>query len=140
MKLSIMALVSAFLLFGLVTVGVAQTNPPADTSSPSATAPGRDAAKPSTEPAKPSVDIKGEVKTDNRDATIDARSGRSDRRDDVSALPRSTTTVERQTIFGLSPTVALIVGGALLLVVILAIVALGRGGSSDVYVDRDRRM
>jgi len=138
MKLSITALVSAFLLFGLVTTGVAQTNPSTGTTPPSATAPGNEAAKPSTEPARPSADIKGEVKSDNRDTTIDVRSGRSGQRDEGSALPRSA--VEQRSVFGMSPTVAIIAGAAILLIVILAIVALGRGGSTDVYLDRDRRV
>jgi hypothetical protein len=44
---------------------------------------------------------------------------------DGSALPRSTT-VERTTIFGLSPTATILIGAALLIVVILAIVAMTR--------------
>jgi len=135
MKLSIIALISVFALFGLVTLGTAQTSPPSDTAPPAQSAPSSgDAAKPSDG----STEIKGEVKTDNRNTTIDVRSGRPEQRDDASALPR--TSGERGTIFGMTPTLAIIAGGALLLVVILAIVALGRGGSSDVYVDRDRRM
>ena len=136
MKLSIIALISVFALFGLVTLGTAQTSPPSDTAPPAQSAPSSgDAAKPSDG----STEIKGEVKTDNRNTTIDVRSGRPEQRDDASALPR-TSSGERGTIFGMTPTLAIIAGGALLLVVILAIVALGRGGSSDVYVDRDRRM
>jgi hypothetical protein len=135
MKLSISALISAVFLFGLVTMGVAQTNPPPSdpSSSPSKAAP-----SPSSEPAKPSSDVKADVKTDNRSTTVESRSDSSGRSDGGSALPRAAT--ERSAIFGLSPTAAILVGGALLLIVILAIVALGRGGSTDIYVDRDRRM
>jgi hypothetical protein len=138
MKLSISALISAVFLFGLVTMGVAQTNPPPSdpSSSPSKAAPS--APSPSSEPAKPSSDVKADVKTDNRSTTVESRSDSSGRSDGGSALPRAAT--ERSAIFGLSPTAAILVGGALLLIVILAIVALGRGGSTDIYVDRDRRM
>jgi hypothetical protein len=59
-----------------------------------------------------------------------------DRRDDGgSALPRSAVT-ERTTIFGLSPTAAVLIAAALLLVVILAIVAMTR--SNDNYIDQRR--
>jgi hypothetical protein len=59
-----------------------------------------------------------------------------DRRDDgASALPRSTMS-ERTTIFGLSPTAAVLIAAALLLVVILAIVAMTR--SNDNYIDQRR--
>ena len=60
-----------------------------------------------------------------------------DRRDDgASALPRSSVS-ERTTIFGLSPTAAVLIAAALLLVVILAIVAMTR--SNGDYID-NRRM
>jgi hypothetical protein len=59
------------------------------------------------------------------------------RRDDgASALPRSLVT-ERTTIFGLSPTAAVLIAAALLLVVVLAIVAMTR--SNGDYID-NRRM
>jgi hypothetical protein len=40
--------------------------------------------------------------------------------------------VERTTIFGLSPTAAVFIAAALLLVVILAIVAMTRGNDGDI--------
>lgn len=59
------------------------------------------------------------------------------RRDDgASALPRSSVS-ERTTIFGLSPTAAVLIAAALLLVVVLAIVAMTR--SNGDYID-NRRM
>jgi hypothetical protein len=60
------------------------------------------------------------------------------RRDDsgASALPRSSVS-ERTTIFGLSPTAAVLIAAALLLVVVLAIVAMTRSNSD--YID-NRRM
>jgi hypothetical protein len=64
-------------------------------------------------------------------------SATTERRDDgASALPRSAVT-ERTTIFGLSPTAAVLIAAALLLVVVLAIVAMTR--SSGDYID-NRRM
>jgi hypothetical protein len=58
------------------------------------------------------------------------------RRDDgASALPRSSVT-ERTTIFGLSPTAAVLIAAALLLVVVLAIVAMTR--SNGDYIDNRR--
>ena len=59
-----------------------------------------------------------------------------ERRDDgAAALPRAAVT-ERATIFGLSPTAAVLIAAALLLVVILAIVAMTR--SNDSYIDQRR--
>jgi hypothetical protein len=58
------------------------------------------------------------------------------RRDDgASALPRSSVS-ERTTIFGLSPTAAVLIAAALLLVVVLAIVAMTR--SNGDYIDNRR--
>jgi len=136
MKRSITAFIGVFVFFALVTSGFAQGASSTDTSSPSAatpspSAPAPSSPTPSNEPTKPS----GDMKADQRSGDTSAR---SDRRDEGSALPR-TAVVERTTIFGLSSTAAIIAGAALLLVVILAIVALGRGGS-DVYIDRDRRI
>jgi hypothetical protein len=45
---------------------------------------------------------------------------------------------ERTTIFGLSPSAALVIAAALLVVVILAIVAMTRTG--DTYIDTNRRV
>jgi hypothetical protein len=146
MKLAISALISALFVFGLVATGMAQTDmspkqPPSPSSAPSSapSAPSGSAA-PSSDSgsAASSPDVKADVKTDKRSTTVESRPDSSGRSDGGSALPRAAA--DRGSVFGLSPTAAIIVGGALLLVVILAIVALGRGGSSDVYVDRDRRM
>lgn len=54
---------------------------------------------------------------------------------DGSALPRSTS-VERTTIFGLSPTATILIGAALLIVVILAIVAMTRTTDTRVQPPR----
>lgn len=52
------------------------------------------------------------------------------------ALPRAAT--DQTTIFGLTPTAAVILAAALLMVVILAIIAMTR--SSDTYIDTNRRL
>ena len=59
-------------------------------------------------------------------------SGAAITNDDGSALPRAATG-ERTTIFGLSPTAAVMIAAALLVVVILAIVAMTRSG--DTYIE-----
>jgi hypothetical protein len=66
----------------------------------------------------------------------DVRSGR--RSDDSgSALPRSS---ESTRVFGMNPTAAVLLAGAILVVVILAIVAMTRGAASDTRIDIDRRL
>jgi len=60
--------------------------------------------------------------------------------DTASASPRSGS--ESRRIFGLEPTAAILIGAAILLVVILALVAMARGGSETVShtdIDLDRR-
>ena len=57
-----------------------------------------------------------------------------------SASPRTSTTDRR--FFGLEPTAAILIGAAILLVVILALVAMARGSSDTVShtdIDVDRR-
>ena len=84
--------------------------------------------------------IRGEFKVEGTDKPAANPSGpsvgRDDGRNDGSALPRSAAT-GRTGIFGLSPTAAAIVGAAVLLVVILAIVAMTRSGPT--YVERSDR-
>lgn len=93
---------------------------PAD-KAPDAKAPDASTSAPKAPDAKVDVDVKT----------------RADRSDDAAgaASPR-TGGAERTGFFGLSPTAAIIVSVAVLLVVILAIVAMtnSRGGT---YVDRD---
>jgi hypothetical protein len=74
------------------------------------------------------------VNINKRDETA-----KSDGRDDGgSALPRGAAS-DRTTIFGLSPTAAVILAAALLVVVILSIVAMTRSGETT-YIERDRRL
>lgn len=131
---SLIALVSGFALLGAVAAASAQAPAPSPSTSPA----------PAVTPApaeKPAPDVRADIKTEGRDTTIQSRSiDRRDRSDSPSALPRATA--DRSTVFGLSPTAAIVMGGALLLIVILAIVAMGRGSSTTTYVDpdRDRRL
>jgi hypothetical protein len=71
------------------------------------------------------------------DVRPDNRAGSSG---DVSASPRTTT--ESRRIFGLEPTAAVLIAAAILVVVVLALVAMTRGGSDAVShtdIDLDRR-
>jgi cobalamin biosynthesis Mg chelatase CobN len=76
-----------------------------------------------TKPAPPSGSASGSVGTEAR------------RDDGDSALPRASVS-ERTTIFGLSPTAAVLIAAALLIVVVLAIVAMTR--STGDYIDQRR--
>ena len=81
---------------------------------------------------------KGQVDVDRKsEARPPARTDSS--RDDggASALPRTVVT-ERSTIFGLSPTAAVVIAASLLVVVILAIVAMTR--THDTYIDTNRHI
>lgn len=69
------------------------------------------------------------------DATSPPAVERPGAADDPAALPRGP--VERTTIFGMSPTAAVIVAASLLVVVIVAIVAMTR--NTNAYIDLDRR-
>jgi hypothetical protein len=138
---SIIALLSGVALLGVVASSSAQVPAPSPSPAPAPSAsPSAPADKP-VSPAPSTPDVKADIKTDSRETTVQSRGvDRSDRSDSPSALPR--TTSDRSTIFGLSPTAAIVLGGALLLIVILAIVAMGRGTSTTTYIDpdRDRRL
>jgi hypothetical protein len=90
------------------------------TTPPSGGATGSSATAPS---GGASGSVSGSVSTERRD-------------DGAAALPRASVS-ERTTIFGLSPTAAVLIAAALLLVVVLAIVAMTR--SNGDYID-NRRM
>src|SRR5213593_88700 len=100
------------------------TSAPATQDQSPAPAPGGSASGTITTPGG---SVSGTVSTDRSSSTTTKRD------DGASALPRSTV-VERTTIFGLSPTAAVLIAAALLLVVILAIVAMTR--SNDTYIGR----
>jgi hypothetical protein len=126
--------VSILIVLATVSTVMAQTTPgqPPAASKPDAAPKAGTAESPRSAPAgdsKPDVSVKPDVNVniDRRDAPA-----RSDGDSGGSALPRAS--VEReQTIFGLSPLWAAVIGLAILIVVILAIVSMSR--SSDIHVD-----
>lgn len=136
MKAFAIALLSVSLIGGAYSAAIAQsgTSPsteakPAAPTTPSDPAPAKPADAPSAKPEAPAAgdSVSGSGSTES--------TTKSD--DNVSALPRSST-VERTTLFGLSPTAAVLIAAALLLVVILAIVAMTR--TNDTYIDTNRRV
>jgi hypothetical protein len=156
----------AFLVLGLATGAVAQTasqspSAQADMSSKPADAAGKTADASGTmrdTSRNNNVDASGNVRTDrapsnptpseragdiganaDKGAGIDRRDG-GDSQASGSALPRSVAGGGHSTIFGLSPAAAVVIGSALLVVVILALVAMTRSGESTTYIDRDPRV
>lgn len=95
---------------------------PEPSAGASAPAPDRSSSSTST-----SVDVKTEPRVDVG----------KDKGDIGSASPRTSTTERR--IFGLEPTAAILIGAAILLVVILALVAMARGSSETSHTDIDLR-
>jgi hypothetical protein len=126
-------LLSAFLLVaGAAPMALAQ-----DSSAPKA-APGVSGSASGS--ASGSVSAPAD-KTPNADVKApDAKVGIDVNRNDGGAASPRTDSVTRTTFFGLSPTAAIIVSVAVLLVVILAIVAMTNSGGTT-YVDKgDRRL
>jgi len=101
-------MIALSLVAGIATSALAQTSPGSSPAAP---------ARPDAAPPEP-----GAIE----------RPGAAD---DPAALPRAPR--ERTTIFGLSPTAAVIVAAALLVIVVLAVVAMTR--SNDAYIDLDHR-
>ena len=126
MKTVAIVFAALLLVAGAVPVALAQQDLSSSQAAPQVKAPdvkGPDASV-NTPPADKAPDTKVEIdiKTDKRD-------------DGGSASPR--TEVQRTGFFGLSPTAAIIVSVAVLLVVILAIVAMTNSRETT-YIDRDR--
>jgi hypothetical protein len=134
MKSIAVVLILALAAFGVVAAADAQTgNSPAGTQAPMPPAASSDSSSASGSVSTPRGGVQGQVDIDRRsDAQAPPRTDAT-RTDDGSALPRSVVT-ERTTIFGLSPTAALVIAAALLVVVILAIVAMTR--SDETYIER----
>jgi len=134
MKSIAVVLILALAAFGVVAAADAQTgNSPAGTQAPTPPAASSDSSSASGSVSTPRGGVQGQVDIDRRsDAQARPRTDAT-RTDDGSALPRSVVT-ERTTIFGLSPTAALVIAAALLVVVILAIVAMTR--SDETYIER----
>jgi hypothetical protein len=125
----------AVILIAVVTAGLAaladaQTGTrPSGSASGAVSGPSGSSDATATSPAPPAT-------SDRPGAAVGERTP-DNRTDDGAALPR-TAVGERTTIFGLSPTAAVVLAAALLVVVILAIVAMTR--TSDTYIDTDRRL
>jgi hypothetical protein len=131
MKSIAFAVLVTLAAFGVAAVADAQGgSSPSGTQAPATQAPSSGSSGASGSVSTPSGEARGQVNVDPKPET-------PTRSDDGSALPRSAVT-ERTTIFGLSPTAAVILAAALLVVVILAIVAMTRSG--DTYIDTNRRI
>lgn len=130
---------SAALVAGTVSIVLAQATPaPApSTSQPSASTP---PSQPST-PAAPSAPSgRTNVNVQSRsDRTPDVNVKTDVRDESPAASPRA---ADRGRILGMHPTAAVILGAALLVVIIIALVAMTRGGGvrSDTHIDLDRRL
>jgi hypothetical protein len=133
MKLFAIALAALLVVAGAVPVALAQQDPSKPSapqsapSSPGASAPADKAPEAKAPEAKaPDAKVDVDVKTGTDRGSSDSAG---------SASPR--TEVQRTGFFGLSPTAAIIVSVAVLLVVILAIVAMTNSRGTT-YIDRDR--
>lgn len=138
MKAFTALLLSMLLLVGIAGVAAAQT------AAPTPGAPGSTTGNPESKPDNPTdrrsdpAPASPSVRTDRApDVNVDVRTQRDG--DSPSALPRTSTETTR--IFGLSPTMAILIAAALFVVVILALVSMTRNGGSrtDTHLDLDRR-
>ena len=138
MKSFALALCALVVLAGAAPMALAQgsstqSSPPS--AAPSVSPPSSPSSDTSKSPSgKVDVDIK--ARSDKSDSTV-----RTDKNGDAAgaASPRTGSDVQRTGFFGLSPTAAIIVSVAVLLVVILAIVAMTHS-SGGTYIDTDRRV
>jgi hypothetical protein len=128
MKSLVIVLLVALAALGFASGALAQTQIPGSTAAPAPGLPDRTSAResrPDRTDTSRSWDARGQ------DASASDRNA-GNRTDDVSALPRATA-AERTTLFGLSPTSAIVIAAGLLVVVVLAIIAMTR--SDDTYFD-----
>ncbi len=130
MKPFAVVVLSAALVAGAATSVLAQTAPtpaPSTSQQPSASQPsGNGGSTPSASAPSSRTDVN--VQTDTRD-------------DSPAASPRGAS-ADGGRILGMSPTAAVILGAALLVVILIALVAMTRGGGArtDTHVDLDRRL
>ena len=130
-------LLSAFVLVAGAAVPMALAQD--SSSQPAASQP----AAPSPAPADKAPDAKAPdastsaPKAPDTKVDVDVKTGADRSNDSVGSASPRTGGAERTGFFGLSPTAAIIVSVAVLLVVILAIVAMTNSRGTT-YVDRDR--
>src|SRR5204862_3628502 len=133
MKSFALALCALLVAAGAVPMALAQgtsTQQSAPSAAPSVTPPAN--------PAQDAAPKTPEAKSSDTKVDVNVKSDRSS--DAGAASPRSSGEVQRTGFFGLSPTAAIIVSVAVLLVVILAIVAM-TNNSGTTYIDKtDRRV
>ena len=136
MKTLALALCALVLTVGAVPLAFAQdsSNQSAPSAAPSVNAPNPSAQEAPKAPEAKAPEAKAPDTKTKVDVDIKARTDKSD--DAGSASPRSSGEVQRTGFFGLSPTAAIIVSVAVLLVVILAIVAMTNNRGTT-YIDRD---
>lgn len=140
---------SAALVAGTVSIVLAQATPtPApSTSQPSASQPSTPPA-PSAPSGRTDVNVQGstdrapDVNVQNRSDRAPDVNVKTDARDDSGAASPRGAGADRGRILGMNPTAAVILGAALLVVIIIALVAMTRGGGvrSDTHIDLDRRL
>ena len=144
MKSLCVAVLSGLLVLGVGASVIAQQSGASSSAQSEATKPADDKAmSPGASPSAPAPDRS----SSSSSTTVDVL--KSEPRTDVgkdksdlgSASPRTTVSESRR-IFGLEPTAAILIGAAILLVVILALVAMSRGGetSSHTDIDLNRRL
>jgi len=140
MKSLCVAVLSGLLVLGVSASVIAQQSGASSSAQSEATQPADDKAmSPGAAPSAPAPDRS----SSSSSTTVDIL--KSEPRTDVgkdksdlgSASPRTTTTSESRRIFGLEPTAAILIGAAILLVVILALVAMSRGGETGSHTDID---
>src|ERR1051326_304951 len=136
MKTLALAFCALLLVAGVAPMALAQdttTQSPAPSAAPTLTPPPDSKAPEAKAPDAKAPDAKAP------DTRVDVNV-KSDKSDDAAASPR-TGEMHRTGFFGLSPTAAIIVSVAVLLVVILAIVAMTHSGGGTTYIDNhDRRV
>jgi hypothetical protein len=153
MKSLCVAVLSAFLVLGVSASVIAQQTGASSSAESQATKPADDkatssssssssavkdespsgaSARTETPPAVPAPDRSSSSSSTSIDVKADTGKG-----DIGSASPR--TGGESRRIFGLEPTAALLIGAAILLVVVLALVAMARGGETSSHTDVDLR-
>ena len=129
MKTLVIVFVALLVVGGAVPMALAQQDSSSSSSAPAAPAAPSGSKAPDVSVKAP--DAKVDIKTDSKTEVSRDNAGGS-------ASPRTTETT-RTSFFGLSPTAAIIVSVAVLLVVILAIVAMTNSGNTT-YIDKGDRL